>query len=154
MPWELTIVNAKDRNKPLGERSGVIARIAAALPGVVLEEAPGPDPEMIAQMPPSLREHFMRPRPLNADFEGSDFSIQFYAENEPQIKALGVEVRGEGSPVSSLAAICVPNGWALINNADDMVVDLAATNSAEWEEFRAWRDKAVASLKSDGVPGE
>jgi hypothetical protein len=69
MPWELSIVNGKDQSKPLGERADVIARLAAALPGVVLQEAPGPDPEMIAQMPPSLREHFMRPRPLNADFE-------------------------------------------------------------------------------------
>ena len=154
MPWELTIVDAKDRSKPLGERAGVIARIAAALPGVVLEEAPGPGPEMIAQMPPILREHFMRPRQLNADFKGGDFSIQFFAENEPHIKALGVEVRGEGNPVPSLAALCELNGWAVINNADDTVVDLAATNSAEWEKFRAWRDKAVESLKSDGVTGE
>lgn len=154
MPWELTIVNAKDRSKPLGERSDVIARITEALPGVVLQEAPSPDPEMIAQMPQILREHFMRPRQLNADFEGGDFSIQFYAENEPQIKALGVEVRGEGNPVPSLAAICEPNGWVAINNADQTVLDVAAKNSPEWEKFRAWRDKALESLKTDGVSGE
>ena len=154
MPWELTIVNARDRSKPLGQRTDVIARVAAALPGVVLEEAPGPGPEMIAQMPPSLREHFMRPRQLHADFDGGDFSIQFYSENEPRIKALGVEVRGEGNPVPPLAALCEPNGWAVINNADDTFVDLAATNSAEWEKFRAWRDRAVESLKSGGVSDE
>ena len=154
MPWELTIVNAKDRSKPLGERADVIARVAAALPGVVLQEAPGPDAEMIAQMPPSLREHFMRPRQLNADFEGNDFSIQFYAENEPQIRALGAEVRGEGNPIPPLAALCGANGWAVINIANDTVVDLAARTSPELEKFRAWRDRAVESLKSDGGSGE
>src|SRR5687767_3959544 len=142
MPWELTIVNAEDRRQPLGERADVIGRVAAALPGVVLQEAPGPTPEMIAQMPPSLREHFMRPRQLNADFEGGDFSIQFYAGNEPEIKVLGAEVRGEGTPIPWLAALCEPNGWAVINDADDNVVDLVAKNSAEWEKFLAWRDEA------------
>lgn len=151
MPWELTIVNAKDRNKPLGERADVIARVTAALPGVVLQEAPGPDPQMIAQMPPSLREHFMRPRQLNADFEGGDFSIQFYSANEPQIKALGVEVRGDGNPVPSLAALCESNDWVAIDNADQTVVDLTAKNSPEWEKFRTWRDNASQSLKTDAV---
>jgi hypothetical protein len=154
MSWELTIVNAQDRRKPLGQRADVIARIAAALPGVVLQEAPGPDPEMIAQMPPILREHFMQPRQLNGDFEGSDFSIQFYAEDQPQIQTIGAEVHGEGNPIPSLAALCKPNGWAVINNTDDTLLDLTEKNSPEWEAFRAWRDKAVASLKSNDATGE
>jgi hypothetical protein len=154
MPWELTIVNGKDRQQPLGERDDVIARVAAALPGAVLQPAPGPGPEIIAQMPEVLREHFSRRRQLNAEFEGGEFSIQFYAGDRSQIESIGVEVRGNGNPMPALAALCQPNGWAVINNADDTALDLAATDSSEWETFRAWRDGAIARLKSDGEAGE
>jgi hypothetical protein len=150
MSWEVTIVNATDTQKPLGERDDVIARFAAALPGVMLQPAPGPSPEAIAQMPEVLREHFMqRPRQLNADFDGDDFSIQFYANDQPQIESVGAEVRGDGSPLPALAALCQPNGWTVINHADDKPVDLQATNSPEWEKFRAWRDRAVAAIKAE-----
>jgi hypothetical protein len=150
MPWEVTIVNAEDDQKPLGERNDVIARIAAALPGVILQPAPGPSPETIAQMPEILREHFARrPRQLNAEFDGDGFSIQFYAQDQPQIASVGAEVRGEGSPLPALAALCQPNGWAVINNEDEKPVDLQVMNSPEWDKFCAWRERALAAIKTD-----
>jgi hypothetical protein len=42
----------------------------------------------------------------------------------------------------------------VINNEDDSALDFAATDSSEWEAFRAWRDGAIARLKSDGEAGE
>jgi hypothetical protein len=146
MPWELTIVNAKDRQQPLGDRADVVARIAAALPGTLLQEAPGPSPELIAEMPPALREHFLRPRPLSAFFEGVGFTIEFAAENEPLIRSLSADVRGDGNPVPALTALCRPNGWAVINIANGAVVDLTANESVAWNTFQAWRDKAIQDL--------
>jgi hypothetical protein len=146
MPWEVTIVNATDRSKSLGSRAGVVARFAGALPGVYLEPAPGPSPEWIAQMPAVMQEHFKRPRQLNAIFEGRDFSIEFYANDEATIDAVGAEIRGNGNPVPALSALCIPNGWAVVNAADGAAVDLSSEESPVWAEFRAWRDEWVVRV--------
>lgn len=150
MPWDLTIVNAKDRQEPLGERDEVIARFAAALPGVILQAAPRPSAEHIAQLPESLRRHAMRKPQLNADFEDDALSIQFYAQDRPHIDAIGAEVRGNGNPIPALAALCLPNGWSAVNLADGALVDLTAKDAPEWSAFRAWRDEALAAIKSAG----
>ncbi|HEX5445729.1 MAG TPA: hypothetical protein VFW87_18015 [Pirellulales bacterium] len=150
MPWELTIINARDRREPLGERDEIIARFASALPGVILQPAARPSPELIAQMPEILRERFKRKPQLTADFEGSDFSIQFYAEDRPRIEAVGAEVRGNGNPVPALAALCEDNEWAVVNVADGALLDLAAEDAPGWSAFRAWRDQALAAIKPAG----
>jgi hypothetical protein len=147
MPWDITIVNAKDRRMPLGAREEVIARFAAALPGVVLQLAPGPSPEIVAQMPEVLREHFNRPRPLNAELITDEYSIHFFTDNQPEIDSIGAEVRGNGNPLPALAALCQPNGWAVVNDADGNEVELASASAEQWDQFRQWRDKAINSLK-------
>jgi len=149
MPWELTIVNSDDVCQPLGNRDDVIAQFAAALPGVLLQPPPGPSPEILAQMPPMLRDNLLRPK-LCADFEGDDLSIQFYANDRQLLDSVGVEVGGNGNPIPALAALCLPNSWAAIDASNGARVDLSATDSPAWEKFRAWRDKAVRSLPADG----
>lgn len=149
MPWDLRIVNAEDRCKPLGERDAVVARFAAALPGVILQPAPRPSADFIALMPEVLRQHLLtRKAQLHADYEDGDLSIQFYADDRPQIEAVGVEVRGSGNPIPALAALCEPNGWAVVNVADGKPIDLTAKDAPEWSAFREWRDRAVAAIKS------
>jgi hypothetical protein len=152
MPWDVTIVASEDRSKPLGERDDVIARVGKSLPGVVLQQPPGPPPEMLAQMPEVIRQNFLRPK-LEAGFEGEGFSIQFYAEDST-LHSIGAEVRGEGNPLPALAALCVPNGWIVVDAGDKSVVDLSSGASPEWERFRKWRDGAIASMSGGGTAGE
>ena len=153
MPWDVTIVASEDRSKPLGERDDVIARVGKSLPGVLLQQPPGPPPEMLAQMPEVIRQNFLRPK-LEAEFEGEGFSVQFYAEDSPTLHSIGAEVRGEGNPLPALAALCVPNGWIVVNAGDKSVVDHSSGAAAEWEWFRKWRDGAIASMKGGGTAGE
>ena len=153
MPWDVTIVASEDRSKPLGERDDVIARVGKSLPGVLLQQPPGPPPEMLAQMPEVIRQNFLRPK-LEADFEGVGFSIQFHAEDLPTLHSIGAEVRGEGNPLPALAAVCVPNGWMVVDAGDKSVVDLSCGASPEWDRFRKWRDGAIGSMKGGGTAGE
>ena len=153
MPWDITIVASEDRMKPLGARDDVTARVAEALPGVELQRPPAPPPEMLAQMPEVIRENYLRLK-LEADFEGEEVTIQFYADDAPELHSIGAEVRGDGNPLPALAAVCVPNGWIVIDGGDKSVVNLSASGSPEWRRFRTWRDRAIASLKDGGPAGE
>lgn len=151
MSWELTIVNASDRARPLGSQEALRKVFSSALPGVSWELAPGPSPAAIEQMPDELREHFLKHQPqLNAGFESGDLSIQFYTTDSPVIQEVGVEVRGRGNPIPALAALCTSNGWAAIENMTALPIDLSAADSADWKEFERWRDRAIESLASPG----
>ncbi len=148
MPWDITIVNGRERQLPLGERDDVIARVAAALPGIIFGRPPGLPADVIAQTPAVLRAHFQESPRLVADFVAGGISTQFYTDDEPLIRTIGVEVRGDGNPVPVLAAVCQPNGWAAVNGINGEVVDLSANESPAWEQFVGWRDAAVESLRA------
>jgi len=151
MPWEITIVNAATVPTPLGQRDEVIAKFAAAFPGLLLQPPPGPSAEFLEMMPAIIRQNMLRPR-LAANFEGEGFIIQFYAGDTPLLESVGAEVRGDGNPIPALAALCVPNGWGVVNVSDGSIVELSQIAAPEWERFRKWRDTAVRSLKSAGRP--
>jgi hypothetical protein len=51
MPLDLTILADPARRKPLGTRDDVIAKFAAAFPGVSLQQPPTPSDEWLAMMP-------------------------------------------------------------------------------------------------------
>ena len=150
MPWEITIINGTPQERePLGSREDVIAVIAEALPGVLLRQPPVPPPEWLEQMPPAVRDAVLRPK-LEADFEGDDFSIQFYTSDDPVVQWVNGEVRGNGDPLPALAAICAKTGWSVMDAADKSVVDLSSRDGApEWERFRQWRDRAIRQI-ADG----
>ena len=155
MPWEITIINGTpEARKPLGSRDDVIAAIAEALPGVLLQQPPGPPPEWLQQMPPAVRDAVLRPK-LEADFEAGDFSIQFYTSDEPVVHWVNGEVRGDGNPLPALAAICAKTRWSVIDAAQKSVIDLSSRDGApEWEQFRRWRDRAIRQIADGERPGE
>jgi hypothetical protein len=99
-------------------------------------------------MPAVLQAHYAtRKQQLNANFEGDGFSIQFYATDAPMLKSMGAEIRGNGDPVPALSAVCVQNGWAVIDAANGKVVEFSSAQSSEWTQFVAWRDMAIRSIK-------
>ncbi|MEX0793956.1 MAG: hypothetical protein WD045_12530 [Pirellulaceae bacterium] len=149
MPWELTIINGSpDDRTPLGIRDDVIASLAKAVPGVELQRPPMPPEEILAIMPPVVRDAMTRPK-LEADFDHDDLSIQFYTSDTPEIDWINVEVRGNGDPLPLLQSICSNTGWSVIDVAEQIVVDLTKTTTESWDSFRQWRDKAVRQLTGD-----
>ena len=97
---------------------------------------------MLEIMPPIIREACLRPG-LEADFEVGDLSIQFSCHDEPIIRFINAEVRGNDDPFPALAAICQPNGWSVVSAADNSIVDLSRLEGSTWQRFREWRDKAL-----------
>jgi hypothetical protein len=152
VPWEIRIVNGSlDAPRPLGTREDVIAAFAEALPGVALAPPPAPAPEFVEQMPPGLREILLRPK-LEADFAAEDISIQFYADDAPQLDWVGGEVRGDGDPRPALAAICGKRGWSVFDVAANALLDLSSRDDARgWEQFRKWRDRAIREIGAGGA---
>ena len=148
MPWEITIINGTpEARQPLGTREDVVAAIAEALPGALLQQPPVPSPELLQHMPPAVRDAVLRPK-LEADFEADDFSIQFYTSDEPIVHWVNGEVRGNGDPLPALAAICAKTGWSVIDAAEKSVVDLRSRDGApQWERFRQWRDRSIEQIK-------
>jgi len=129
MPWEITIINGTtDNRKPLGTRQDVVAAVAEAVPGVELQRPPMPPEEMLAMMPPAVRDAMRRPR-LEADFEHDDLSIQFYTSDTPTIDWINAEVRGNGDPLPLLHSICANTGWSIIDVSENIVVDVACGGS-------------------------
>jgi hypothetical protein len=149
MPWEITIISGtRDNRKPLGLRDDVIAALAEAVPGVKLRPPPMPPEEMLALMPPTVRDAMTRPK-LEADFDHEDLSIQFYTSDAPEIDWINAEVRGNGDPLPVLRVICSNTGWSVIDVGENTVVDVANANSESWDSFRLWRDKAIRQLAAD-----
>ncbi len=129
MPWEITIINGTiDNRKPLGTREDVIAVLAGAAPRVELQRPPRPPEEMLAMMPPAVRDAMTRPK-LEADFECDDLSIQFYTLDTPTIDWINAEVRGNGDPLPLFRSICSKTGWSVIDVAENVVVDLTKANA-------------------------
>jgi hypothetical protein len=149
MPWEITIINGTtDNRRPLGTREHVIAALADAVPGAELQRPPIPPEEILAMMPPAVRDAMTRPK-LEADFEHQDFSIQFYTSDAPTIDWINAEVRGNGDPLPLLKSICLNTGWSVIDVEEQVVVDLTKTSTESWDSFRRWRDNAVRQLAAD-----
>jgi len=148
MPWEISIINGTVEDpKPLGSRDDVIAAFADSLPGVVLQRRPAPPPEILDQMPQVVREAMLRPS-LGADFEIDDLSIQFYTNDEPTLRWVNGEVRGNGDPIPVLAALCTSRGWSVMDSSDKSIVNLSsASETRGWERFRKWRDKVISEAR-------
>ncbi len=83
MGWDISIINGDVNDRmPLGPREVVIAAVAKALPGVVMECPPIPPKEMLDIMPPIIREDALNPN-LEAVCDIGDLTIRFYALNQP-----------------------------------------------------------------------
>lgn len=147
MPWDITIIRGTVADRqPLGTQEEVLAAFAESLQ---LEfEQPGSPPQALLEiMPPSVREAMVRKR-LAADFEAGDLSIQFYASDEPILDCVNAEVRGNGDPLPALAAVCVKQGWSVIDCTTNTLLDLTSVaGSPAWERFCTWRDQALDQIR-------
>lgn len=144
MPWEVQIVN-DPKDRPLGSKQEVIAWFREAL-GVDLAQPLMPPEEVLATLPPILRENYTRPK-LNAVLEAGDLFIEFFCNDLPEIRWIGAEVRGNIDPMPALARLCLPRGWA-VETPDQSRVDLTGS-SAEWNHFCEWRDRAINSIRNE-----
>jgi hypothetical protein len=164
MPWELNIICRGDgEGIPLGARQFVIDKVAEALQGLALSPAPLPPPAVLERMPAQVRESFLKPQ-LRAVLETEDLSVEFWAPDAPVIKCLFADVRGWGNPVPTLARLCLPNGWSVIDTAkflklmqsgvkdagSQALVDLTTPQSSAWEEFCGWRDQVIDDIQDPG----
>jgi hypothetical protein len=145
MPWEIRIVN-DEGDMPLGTKQVVVDWVAKALPGVHLQQPPLPPPEDPATFPEAVREAFARPK-LEAVYEEEAFSIEFYCGDEPEIRCLHADVRGNGNPLPILARLCLPRGWAVVSAADLSKVDLSSGEANQWKGFCDWRDRAISEIQ-------
>ena len=146
MSWLISIINIQDDNRlPLGSREEVIAVVANALPGIVLECPPIPPQDILDIMPPILRESALNPD-LEATYEVDDLHIRFCALNQPVLDWINAEVRGNDDPSPVLASLCGSRNWSVVD-VDNQIVDLAKTSDSAWERFRKWRDFAFQQAK-------
>ena len=160
MPWEVTIVNyegrppasyrAPDRpeSKPLGGREEVIAHIKQALPELEWGESGNFPPEILQTFSPEIRA-LMSKSQVQAVHDGEDFSIELYAFEQEPIMYLHADIRGEGNPLVLLDRMCSPRKWSVVSNFDGSVVDLQASSAAQWDFFRAWRNRAIATTSEE-----
>jgi hypothetical protein len=151
MPWEVAIKKADDT--PIGTRDEIVKTISEAVPAFKWRVEPAlleqikdmPDHsfhKLLPTWPESTRAYMATPH-LKGDLVDGQLSIELYGfEGEP-IKEIQVNVRGNGNPIPALAAICLPNGWIVVDIAENEAVDLGAINATGWERFREFRDDAI-----------
>ena len=147
MPWEISIINGtRETPKALGRFEDVNAELNRAL-GVMLKRRPVPPKEWLDQMPESVGEAMLKPW-IQADFEGADFSIHFYTVDAPILESVNAEVRGNGSPLPALFAICENTGWSVFDHSTNSMINLLSAGDPKgWEQFRKWRDKAIRGIR-------
>jgi hypothetical protein len=98
-------------------------------------------------MPPFVREAMLRPR-LEAIFEAENYIIQFYASSDDVLFCIDADVRGNGDPLSALAAVCRRHNWCVIDVATKTRIDInAAVATPAWQKFCDWRDKAIKQIR-------
>lgn len=160
MPWEVTIVDYKGRPpanfradgrpdpKPLGSHSQVVQIIKTALPELEWGQTSNLPPEILGAFSPDIRAMMSTPR-LKAAFDGEDFSIELYGFEQEPINYLHAEIRGEGNPLALLSRMCSPQHWSVVSDADGSFVDLGANSPSQWNDFREWRDRAIASFREE-----
>ena len=150
MSWDISIVkDLSDKQVPLGTREEVVAAFARSIPPLTLSKKPVPSPEILAIMPPVVRESALHPG-LEAEYDVGDLYMSFFCHDESIIRWVIAEVRGNDNPLPILAAICVPNGWFVVDSYDRSLVDLSGSGMTQWDRFCAWRNGAFNSWDESG----
>lgn len=155
MPWEVTI--RQTDGTPLGDVEAVRNQIAAALPAVSFYREPSGAEKIVAarvagrKFPGLIRRHMeQRPATMQSVFNGDGCSVLLYGFEAHPLSAIHAEVRGEGNPLSALAALCRPNGWVAVDDTSGEPVELADAAAEGWEMFQAFGDCIRES--EDGGP--
>lgn len=151
MPWDVTIHHPND--EALGPRDEVIKLVSAAVPAITWFEEPPllerikdmpdhPFHELIPTWPEETRASFARSTTLG-DFESDDFSIRLYGFETVPVKAIHLEIRGNGNPLPFIAAICLPSGWIAVDCSNGQTLDFSSRSASGWERFREYRDRVI-----------
>ena len=157
MPWEITI--RRPDGSPLGDLDSVRLHMTQAVPGVAFCQEPSGAEKVAAyrqagiELPEIVREGLEKhPARVRAELKSGEFSVSFYGlESEPLCSVLA-EVRGNGNTVSLLAALCLANGWIVIDDASGKPGDLSGGSPTGWDGFREFRDRAIRSSEADQAP--
>jgi hypothetical protein len=152
MPWELAIRSRN--NELLGSRDEVVQRMSKALPSIKWETEP-PMPEEAARYSDEEIKRYFLTSHLSGYFADSGLVIEFYGFEPEPIKSVHAALRGNCNPIPLLAALCVPNGWVVIDLVEKKEIDLSSAGASGWEAFRQFRDEAIRqSREADRKVGE
>jgi hypothetical protein len=151
MPWEITI--RRPDGSPLGDLVSVRHQMTHAVPGIVFYQEPSGTEKVAAyrragiELPEIVRHSLEKhPARVRAEFKSGEFSVSFYGLESEILCSVLAEVRGNGNPVSVLAALCLPNGWIVIDDASGRPVDLSGNSATGWDDFREFRDHAIQDM--------
>jgi hypothetical protein len=153
MPWEITI--RRSDGSPFGDFPTVRHQIITALPAVTFQRLPSGLERIAAaraagvEFPEVIRQHFEgQPAAEQAEFEGDGFSLELYGFEAQPLSAIHANIRGNGNPVPVLAALCRPHDWLAIDDAGGKPIDLTGAEAAGWESFKAYRNRAISSIRA------
>jgi len=146
MSWDISIYSGSAPDSSLlGPQSEVIAKLIATLPGAHFGLPPAPTDEMLAMMPPTIRELAANPS-LEGSFDHPDFSIQFSSFNDDPLRFINCDIRGNGDPIAALRALCESTGWQVWDSFESKQIDFTDLNENGWAAFCTWRDRAFSEL--------
>ena len=134
MSWDVMVLNYGGKLSPaemldaepvgpLGPAAQVRRRIAKHLPGVDWSE------------------------PEWGLYEGDGFTIEFNTGSDDPIDSIMLHVRGGGDAIAVLLKFAKPNGWSLLDCSTSEFLDPQNPSAEGWEEFQAFRDKAIGPPK-------
>lgn len=110
----------------LGEAGEVRRRISSLLPGVDWTD------------------------PAWGLYGGDGFTIEFNIDADGPIEHMMLHVRGGGDPISAIARLARPSGWAALDCSTSEFLDFDHPSQEGWEGFQRFRDKIMADRGDSG----
>jgi hypothetical protein len=71
------------------------------------------------------------------------YSIEFQLGKKDAVEAVTLHVRGGGSVISKIVALCKENRWKAFDTTEGDFIDLNQPSSKGWEDFQAYRDRFI-----------
>ncbi len=71
------------------------------------------------------------------------YSVEFSLGKKDFVDTIILHVRGGGSAVSKIVALCIENGWNAIDASLTEFIDLEQPSSKSWEDFQSYRDRVI-----------
>jgi hypothetical protein len=151
MPLELEL---RAPNKGvLGPIAEVQKIIGEVLPGIRFwKELSGEQQILQAEakgfnFPKGIREDYMLvPEKYRGDYEGPDFSLQFWFGPSDIVDSADLDVRGRGDAMTCIFALVKKSGWEVINLANRKTM-----TEADWQSFQQWRDQSIQRIQGEGL---
>jgi len=75
--------------------------------------------------------------------KGEGYSIEFSLGKKDTVESIMLHVRGGGSVVSKIVALCKENGWEAIDTSAGEFMDLKQPSAKGWEDFQSYRDRVI-----------